>query len=157
MDLQPVALAIQAASFVTGAVALSISAYNTLASRRINEVETLLKLTQDFSAYSAPVKTITADTPPHVSRRAFLDMANYIENLSSIYRQGFGTRLIRENIRGLVSDHVAASNLELAGTKIVYADLLVRAGVDASSFSDTLWFIETHRRLIGSKMARLES
>lgn len=155
VDLSAVTLAIQAGGFGAAAIALGISAYNTVSTRKINEINSLFNITQKYAEYSGALERI-GDTPPrNVAKRAFANMANHIENLCTIYRHKHSTRLILENIEALVSDHIAASNHELRPVGIDYQLLLTSFGYGPDSFADTHWFIRQKSRLIAAKAERI--
>lgn len=148
---------VEIGSFVVAALALAVSAYNSYVSRRINEVETLFSLVEQYSRYSSALRSIDPAKPGPVAVQAFLDNANYIEVLCTIYRGGNGTKVVRENIRSLVSDHIASSNAELraAGLSEDYIDTLNRLGSHYRSFVDTRWFSDRYSRVISDKVERI--
>jgi hypothetical protein len=137
--------------FIVAILGLGATAYNIWASRRLAEINSLLSLTRDYASYAASVKIVESSPSAVVARRAFVDMANYIENLCSIVRRIGTSSLIRENIEALVSDHIAESDFGLSYLGLDYSELLKSYGYGTNSFVDTRWFIEKHRRLIASK------
>lgn len=152
MDILPT---VQVASFVVASGSLAVNAYNSYATRRLNEVNMLFGITQKFADYAKAHEAITDTTSPHVARRAFLAMANYVENLCSIYRRGNGSGLVLRNIEAMVSDFIVDCEKNLEGSGSSYSDLLKKLGMGEDSFCDTFWFIQQKAKLLQRKRDRL--
>jgi len=149
---------VQVGTFVVAALALAVSAYNSYVSRRINEVETLFSIVEQYSKYSSAIRSIDPAKPGPAAIQAFLDNANYIEILCTIYRGGHGTKAVRENIKALVSDHIASSDAAQAamGSRETYIEALIRLGSNHRSYVDMRWFADRYRRLIAQKAQQIQ-
>lgn len=150
-ELPAVAITVSAASFVVAALALALNAFNTLQQRRSNEVKLLLELWERYENYVEAVDTATTSADRTRVRRAYLDAANFIENICTIFNRRSATKLIHENVRGIATDYIAMNDRLFASAGFTYYSFIKREGLSSEAYAETRKFIDNNRAILQRK------
>lgn len=156
---------VAAGSFAIAAASLATTAFNTYVDRRNRELDALLSMWKRYEEYgiasgAAGNALLKAETPtPELSDQfvaAFLNTANFIENLCLIFHRRSPSRIILINIENLVLDYIVGTERRMIAAGTTYLSYLSMYISSRDTFVETRRFIVDHRRQLSQRGHEIE-